>query len=90
MFVLLNLSSALAIFNISITKLCLNAKKKSVTTFYNVVKIWYEAPYLFFFFFFANFHLKQLNNMVSTYTHDVLESKSRVRSQSNEPMVTKD
>jgi hypothetical protein len=57
-FVLLNLSCALAIFNISITRLCLNAKKKNLTTFYNVVKNWYEAAYLFFFF--ANFHLKTL------------------------------
>ncbi len=88
MFVLLNLSCAFAIFNISITRLCFNAKKKSLTTFYNVVKNWYEAPYLFFCL--QIFILKKLNNMVSTYTHDVLKYKSWVRSQSNEPIVMKD
>jgi hypothetical protein len=71
MFVLLNLSCALSIFNISITRLCFNAKKKNLTTFYNVVKNWYEAPYLFFFCKLS--FKKNLNNMVPTYTHDVLK-----------------
>jgi hypothetical protein len=72
-FILLNLSYAPTIFNISLTTSHLNAKKKNFTTFYNVVKNLYDAPYLFFLQIFI---FRKLKNMVLTYRHDVLKNKS--------------
>jgi hypothetical protein len=70
MFVLLNLSCAPTTFNISMTTSHLNAKKKSLANFHNVVKIWYDASYLFFLQIKKK---KKLKNMVLTYRHDVFK-----------------